>query len=199
MTTPPDTPDPHEDERSLVDAFGRGEPAAAGRVRGWIERVVRFGRWRFRDPDNVVQEAFVRAYLAVRQGRFGGRSTFRTFVHSLATHVCIDVYRSERSRAGREADGVEPDSAAAPPAPEDAERRIAARERLAALSYVVQRLPAACRELWQWVYVEALAAREIAQRLAITEGNVRVRVHRCLQQARQLAATLETGVPEIPR
>jgi len=68
------------------------------------------------DAEEVVQEAFLRAYQKLRQ--FDGRANFGTWVYRIAAHYAIDQMRQRRSeeakrepphRAG--ADGVELDPA----------------------------------------------------------------------------------------
>ena len=48
-----------------------------------------------------------------------------------------------------------------------------------------------CRELWRLVYAEGLSAQDVGEKLGIKAGNVRVRVHRCLEKARAIYADLE--------
>src|SRR5204862_1790035 len=50
------------------------------------------------DADDAVQETMVRAWRALE--RFDGRSSQRTWLYRIATHVCLDLL-SERSRRAR--------------------------------------------------------------------------------------------------
>ena len=68
----------------------------------------------------------------------------------------------------------------------DPQRDVERRERLEHLRYIHQRLPEDCRKLWGLVYGEGLPAPEVARRLGISDVNARVRIHLCLEKAREL-------------
>ena len=69
---------------------------------------------------------------------------------------------------------------------EDPETDLVARQRLAMARYVMQSLSADCRTLLGLVFGQGLRSREVGERLGITDVNVRVRTHRCLERAREL-------------
>ena len=54
------------------------------------------------DADDAVQETLVRAWRGL--DRFDGRSSLRTWLHRVATHVCFDAL-SDRARRERPIDG----------------------------------------------------------------------------------------------
>lgn len=47
------------------------------------------------DAEDLTQEVFIRAYLAIR--KFRGQSSFQTWLYRIANNVCVDSYR-RRSR-----------------------------------------------------------------------------------------------------
>ena len=49
------------------------------------------------EADDAVQETLVRAWCAF--DRFEGRASLRTWLHSIATNVCVDMLRSSQRRA----------------------------------------------------------------------------------------------------
>ncbi|HSP33091.1 MAG TPA: sigma-70 family RNA polymerase sigma factor, partial [Thermoanaerobaculia bacterium] len=53
------------------------------------------------DAEDAVQEAMVRAWRSM--GRFEGRSSVRTWLHRIATNVCLDAL-SDRARRMRPID-----------------------------------------------------------------------------------------------
>lgn len=176
----------------VARAFDAGHAQTTRTVGTWIDRVVRQRSWRFQDPDNVVQEVTLRLLQLVRAGKFRGGSTFRTFVHSVATHVCIDVYRREKRLSARESAG---DDVERTPGAGNPESELAERERSRMLAYVYQRISEECRGLWRQVYFERRRAAEIASELGISENATRVRVHRCLQRARAIVHEMQSGIP----
>lgn len=85
-------------ERIAADAAGGDPLAAAALVRATQSDV-----WRLcaalGDPqsaDDLTQETFLRAFGSLH--RFEGRSAVRTWLFSIARHVCADALRSRRRR-----------------------------------------------------------------------------------------------------
>ena len=174
------------DAPDIVEEFVQGRPDAHRVVRDWVEGVVRFGRWRFGDPESVIQEVLLKLLRIAADRGFEGASTFKTFVISVSRYTCIDVYRRERHVARME--HALPDAAEFPDPEPGPESRLTEGERIERLAYIYQMLPANCRRLWQLVYVDGLPAMEVANRLEISVENVYVRNHRCLEKARQAGA-----------
>jgi len=149
-----------------------------------VRAVVHGGNWRFADRQAVVQEVLAELVRTVRIRRVVEPGSFLKLVRTVSKNVCVDTYHRERRSA---TEPLDPERAAGIPAAGDPEDRLRARERLSALAYVLQRLGNSCRELWTLVYGDKLSSGEIARRLGTTDGNVRVRMHRCLERARTIA------------
>jgi RNA polymerase sigma factor (sigma-70 family) len=178
----------------VSEGFVAGDPGAVASVRGWSAAVVGFGRWNFRDPDAVIQDILVKVLEIVRRGGFGGSSSFKTFVFSVAKHTCVDVYRHERWASTVEVNvPIEEDKTRAAEATDDGLHRA---DRIELLKYIFQKLPEECRRLWGWVYGQRLPTEDVAGKLGISAANVRVRVHRCLQKARAIGNEF-IGRPEL--
>lgn len=167
----------------LRGAFLAEEPEALEQVRVWVRRLVR-GAWRFQDPEAVVQEVVLELIGMARDGRIHDGTRFKSFVLTVARHTCIDHHRRERLReaGGSLDDLLEPPQAAE----QSAEEAVVAKQRRRMARYVLQSLSEDCRDLLRLTFGEDLPAREVGERLGLTEGNVRVRLHRCLQKARSL-------------
>jgi RNA polymerase sigma-70 factor (ECF subfamily) len=178
-------PENRQTDEEMFAAFQSGRPEALDSVRGWVAQVVTHPAWRFMDAESVVQDVLLKLLDIARSGGFRGASSFRTFAISVARHTCIDAYRRQRWRER----GERRHAASAVPvsADDDPETRHQVQERRELLRYVFQKLPEECRRLWVWVYGQGLAARQVAELLGISESNVRVRTHRCLQKARDIA------------
>ncbi len=161
------------------------------------------------EADDAVQETLVKAWSA--RGSFEGRSERSTWLHRIATHVCIDQLRARGRRhlpmqehpAGTPTDDlvarssehwIEPvPDGAALPVDVDPERRAVLRQSLR-LAFVaaVQRLPARQRAVLLLKDVLGFSADEIAETL----GTTRPAVNSALQRARASLAATQLGLAD---
>lgn len=164
-------------------AFLAGERAAIEEVEGWVGGIVH-GAWSFADPDAVRQEILLELVQLGRAGEVRSGTDFRAYVRSVARHSCIDAYRRGRLRNTETIDDTFfelPDDSWI-----DAETRFEVSRRRERLRFLWQALAPTCRDLLRWAYGDGLSAAAIAERLGIRAGNARVRLHRCLERAREL-------------
>ena len=95
-----------DDDRSLARAALGGDRQAFGRlVERYLDRTLRIcvrmvGN--LEDAEDAAQETFTRAYA--RLSSFAGKSSFGTWITSIALRLCADVERARRSRRRRIAD-----------------------------------------------------------------------------------------------
>ncbi len=173
------------DEISAVyRGFVAGQRDAVQTVAGWIGAVVRAGNWRFDDAESVAQDIQLELFRMAEAKKVREPGGFQKLVYTVAKFTCVDAYHRQRRRGQHETPEEWPEERADPDA--NPAEGIESRERTAMLTYVIQRLPRACRELWDLVYREKLPAAAVAKKLGISVGNVRVRVHRCLRKARAI-------------
>lgn len=128
------------------------------------------------DADDVVQESFVKAYLALDRFREG--SAFRPWLLRIVTNETRNVIRSRGRRARREELSVLPESVLDPADHAlSTERR---HELLAALKELPEkdRLVVTCR------YLLELDENETAAVLGWPRGTVKSRLHRALGRLR---------------
>ncbi|GAB4226355.1 MAG: hypothetical protein Kow0062_28530 [Acidobacteriota bacterium] len=183
--------------RAVYEGFAEERADAVETVSGWIRSVVFGGSWRFSDGEGLCQEILLELLLLVRRGGVRDPQAFLKLAQTVARRRAVDAWHRQRRRGETDEDPLPDDG---PPDPAvSAERRVLARERLDALRYVIQRLPEHCRDLWRMVYVERMVAAAIGERLGLTAGNVRVRVHRCLEKARAIWAARDAAVGAPPR
>jgi RNA polymerase sigma-70 factor (ECF subfamily) len=137
------------------------------------------------EAEDIAQEAFVKAYLSLRD--FRGESRFSTWVCRIALNRCKDVLR-KRGRApwarSRREDGPEPAEVA-----DDGETPVDSLERCereAALHRALARLPVKYREVIVLRHIEGMELHEIGRALGIAVGAVKVRAFRAREMLRSL-------------
>jgi RNA polymerase sigma-70 factor (ECF subfamily) len=126
--------------------------------------------------EEIVQETFAAALVGLR--RYDGRASFETWLRGIAHNLVRRHWRT-RFRRGRAYDRLEQMAAEPPGSPrEDPEQSHVQDRRAEVLRAVLETLPESMREAFVLCDVQGLSAAEAAERLGITEGNVRVRASR---------------------
>ncbi len=121
------------------------------------------------DAEDVVQEAYVKAYRALQTGEFDGRANVSTWLFRIATNQAIDAMRS-RARRPRPTDTAD-----------DSISDLASAEQQLALSELsdwMSELPADQRAALVLKAVEGMTSPEIAEILECSEGAVEQRLVR---------------------
>lgn len=161
----------------LVARVGRGDAAALdvlfrrhhARVHALCVRLCADA-----SADDHVQETFIRVWRHARG--FAGKAQFTTWLYRIARNVCFDANRAARRRL-------------APVTPEpnaDPDPRIELLERALA------QLPQRSREALVLARWHDLPYEQIAEILGCSAGAARVRVHRALNELREIVLRLET-------
>ena len=163
-------------------AFAPVAPVAAP---GWAELaahradLVRFARRRLLDPalaEDLVHDVFE----AVISGRaaFGGRSLLKSWLIGILKHKIVDLVRERVGHHGLPEDD-EPGHAEHFTCPQPAPDEVAAqRERLARALAGIDALPPGLRDAMRLRVLDDEPTAEVCRRLAITEDNLFVRLHR---------------------
>jgi RNA polymerase sigma factor (sigma-70 family) len=166
------------------------EPAAAGgewtsvfaryrrSLRGYLGGFTRSPH----DVDDLMQETF----LHVWTGGSGSREIHspRAYLFRTARHVAIDTLRQRETRPAF-APLDESSEAVTDPAP-PLERQLAAREEIAMLLDVVQRMPPQCRKVFLYRKLYGLSHKEIAARMGLSVRTVENHVARGMKECRAL-------------
>lgn len=145
--------------------------------------LLRFARRKLRDPalaEDLVHDVF-EAVLAGRAA-FAGRSALRSWLTGILKHKIVDLVRRDAGTdsydEGFDDDG--PGALASPaPQPDDVAQQ---RQWLAVTLARIQALPAGLRDVMQLRVLEELPTEAVCRRLAISEANLFVRLHRARRQ-----------------
>ncbi len=121
------------------------------------------------DADDLTQDVFVRAMKRLGDVRDG--AAVGGWLIAIARNAAASLVRRPRSEALGERDCAAPESRANAEGSEEAERVLG----------VIRGLPEAYRETMVLRLVEGLTGPEIAARMGMTHGSVRVNLHRGMQ------------------
>jgi RNA polymerase sigma-70 factor (ECF subfamily) len=172
-----------EDEQ-IIRGFLAGRPDDVERIDRWLERAASSFRRRLRDEwEDVLQDVRVEVMRLLRDDKFRGESSLKTYLWRVTSHTCLD-----RLRAGRRWNWVELDpltvngeiAAAFERPPEkvwSAERDLLLR--------VLAEMGEECRRLWRML-VDGFSYREMSEETGASEGALRVRVLRCRRKAQEV-------------
>jgi RNA polymerase sigma-70 factor (ECF subfamily) len=179
-------------ETELIDGIRSGDTETLARLQAlywaplvrFADRIVGVRA----DPQDVVQEAFIR--LWTHRDRWDARGSVRSLLYTMTRNAALDeLRRLERTeRASRAADP--PPSA---PAPSD---DAAAAELRRAAAIAVERLAPQRREVFRLAREEGLTYAEIAEVLGLAPQTVANHMSLALSDLRRtLAPYLERGAP----
>lgn len=181
------TPDPPEEDASLLRAIAQGAEPALARLIARHGRGVKAVAARYlgsvAEAEDVVQETFLRVWQ--HAARYDpGRARASSWIYAIAVRLCIDRLRKARLRRmlglGR---GLDPDQDAPEPAP-GPDRVAADRQELALTRQAIAALPDRQRLAILLAAVAGLDTARIAETLDITPGAVEqllVRARRSLR------------------
>jgi RNA polymerase sigma-70 factor (ECF subfamily) len=130
------------------------------------------------EAEEVMQEAYVRAYIHLKQ--FDGRAKFSTWLTKIAVHEALARCRQrcrmvelDRGRGGRMEWPMK--VASKSPSPE---QEVLTQRLRKVLEEAIERLPENYRTVFVLRQVEGLSTAETGEYLSLSEESVRVRWHR---------------------
>ena len=166
-----------DDLSRLMRAARNGDDEAyrqlLGRVAVWLRGVARRGLVRagrgVEDSEDIVQETLLAMHL--KRDSWDGSQPLEPWLHAIARHKLVDHLRRRGFRDHVDID----DHADTLAAPQPAEAGAAADAR-----QMLSSLPERQRRIVEAISVEGHSARDVGARLGMSEGAVRVALHRAL-------------------
>ncbi|MBI4605132.1 MAG: RNA polymerase sigma factor [Planctomycetes bacterium] len=144
------------------------------------------------DPEDVLQETFLRAFETVHLFVPRGEDSFFRWLAAIAEHLLLNASRKRRPDPLE----VTPEPVASGASPSKALRR---EERFDRLEEALRGLPEDRRRAVLMARIDGLSAREIARRMGRSEEAVRQLLARALKQLkRTLGGTESFGLPDRP-
>ncbi len=161
------------EDRDLVASLKTGDAYALEQlIMHWRSGAEAYARSILHDPqaaEDVVQEAFSRIY-AVRSG-LNEECSFSAYLFTIIKRICIDTLRKQKHFPVLS--GNLPD----PPVDSAEEEYINSLERLNRI-HLLAELDETDRKLLLAFSLEGMPTKEIAEKLKMSDGQVRVRLHR---------------------
>ncbi len=166
------------EEQELIRRILHGETALYAELANRYERMI-FALvarivGRREEAEEVTQDVFLKAFRQL--GGFAGRSSFQTWLYRIACNTAVSHARRAQPRS------LEIDERRLAVLPDKETDRLeewtAHQERLDALTQAIGRLDPEERALVTLFYYEERSVAECAAISALTESNVKVRLHR---------------------
>lgn len=177
----------------IVRAAQRGEPGAMDAlIRATYADVYVLCRRLLGDPADAAdatQEVYVRVVRSVLG--FRAEAAFGTWLHRVTVNVCATALgrRGDARARGQVAGAVPfaaPDSPDVLASPDETEERVALRDEARRVSDAIAELPLDARAVVVLRDLQGLTTKEAAAVLGISEGAVKVRLHRAHAKLREL-------------
>jgi RNA polymerase sigma-70 factor (ECF subfamily) len=190
-----------EEDSAWIAAILHGEREAFSRLVAKYQRPLYAALRRLArnhaDTDDLLQEAFVRAYQHLKD--FDRRRPFYPWLHRIAVNLAI-TFMQRRSRqtnfSGLSTEEIFP----AAPASDNPDEKAERSEMMAALEQAIERLPAEQKVVLLLRTREDLSYQELSERLGIEMGTVMSRLARAREKLRAwLRPYLEPSAMEQKR
>lgn len=183
------------EERVWIQRAQAGDAEAFGRLVLEHQRFVYHLALRVlghpQEAEDVAQEAFVRAWLALPH--FRGQARFGTWLYRIVTNLCynrLPGLRRDLNALGEEQIGEIPDES---PAGAEAAAGVEDQERRAWLQDAIERLPAGYQLLISLRFQQGLAYDEIAGITSLPLGTVKTGLFRARARLREALRAYEDG------
>jgi RNA polymerase sigma-70 factor, ECF subfamily len=147
------------------------------------------------DAEDLTEKTFFKVWTSI--ANYDGRSSFSTWLHSIAHHVYVDWRRKRNPMQAQSPEWWETLPSAEPsPFERAAERDLATR-----LYRLVDTLDHETRELVHLHYYQHLSIREVSEALDIATSTVKYRLRQALDflRARAVEPHLQTATPSQTR
>ena len=170
----------------LVSAFVAGsDDAFEILMRRYERRIYSFALSYVKNPQDaqdMCQEVFLRVYKYA--GSYSARSSFSTWIHTIAKNLCVTFLEKEKARRGmiyesaENSDGEERDPAENVTDGESAEDVFLKRDLVSAVRREAEKLPEEFRSVIVLREINGLSYEEIAEVLGLNIGTVKSRISR---------------------
>lgn len=190
----------HVSDEKLIANHCAGQSGAIDLLlQRYQDRVFQFVLWKTgastTDAEDLAQEVFLQVFRSA--GSFHGKSQFRTWLYSVAGHVCHRWIRTRSRRRKHEAEGCSSEQAIASLQVADKKKGLLEQmeidERADAVRLAVQKLEPRHRVVLLLRDWEEMSYIEMADVLDIPVGTVKSRVHHARLQLAKILKPVLSG------
>ena len=144
------------------------------------------------DVDDVVQESFLKTFLAWQKGRL---TSARGFLFTVAGNISVSLFRKQKYISPLPVSELPPLGVVEGDA--DVVEAVCSQEELALIAEAIAALPDRCRQVAVLRLMSGQECSAIAHQLAISEQTVRVQLSRAMKKCTQYFR--DRGLPEEGR
>lgn len=144
------------------------------------------------DVDDVVQESFLKTFIAWQKGRL---TSVRGFLFTVAGNVTVSLFRKQKFVSPLPVSELPPLCVVEDDA--DVVETVCNQEELALIAEAIASLPDRCRQVAVLRLMSGYECRAIAHQLDISEQTVRVQLSRAMKKCAQYFR--DRGIPEEGR
>jgi RNA polymerase sigma-70 factor, ECF subfamily len=162
------------------DAMLESEDEFAEMYQSYQQPIYRFLFWRTRDEatsDDLTSSVFEKAWRA--RASFHGGSV-QAWLYRIARNTLTDHWRRKQALPLENAEQLANEDTVSVAEQLDTDQAVAE------LRVALRQLPSDMRRLVELRFIEGLSAKQVGERLGMTEGNVRVVQYRALKRMRKL-------------
>jgi len=173
----------------LPSDFGSFYRGTLGPLRNYLARILGGQA----EAQDVAQNAFVRVHSAMHEQTV---TKPRSFLFTTARRLALDELRRRRRRPVDYVDGEALKSA--PSQSPRVEEVVMARQELARLEQMLEKLPSGCRQVFLLCKVENLTHHEISERMGIARSTVEKQLTRAFRLLREAYDEADAALERAP-
>lgn len=166
-------------DQDIIEGFLAGRKTEYEILAQWIRELAHIRlRTKRVSTDEIISDTIYRLLDKFRSDSFKLMGSLKSYVQAVAWYTIIDHIRYWRKYSDLP-DGEDFD----PPDTRDISADLENEEDQSIIERVFRLMSEECKKLWNLRFVDDFDYKEIGARLGISEGNVKVRFHRCKKQA----------------
>lgn len=182
-------------EQKLIRKLKKGDQAAFEELLAQNEKRIYNLSYKMlgnrEDAEDALQETFLKAYSAI--DGFKGNSRLSTWLHTIASNVCMDILRKRRPELFTSIDDNDDDArdliSEIPDISPGPEEKLLRTELRISVNNALQKLPADAKEILLLREISGLSYAEIAIAKGLEEGTVKSRIFRARKKLAEILSS----------